>query len=94
MERFKVKKLDRRMNGYNKFSHRVTIHGPVIYQIASLLKLRGWLWDTFGASSELHLVGTSPIEWCWEPIDGESVPRLYLKGTALTQFLLSKEKFE
>ena len=52
----RVQKLDKRMNGHDRFTHRVIFVGRdvVRYQTA-LTKARNYLWAAFGPSGELEI---------------------------------------
>ena len=95
----KLTKLDKRMNGWGWFSHRVDITGPYRDTAIVLYKCRKWLWDTFGPGCEYIILSrinlTYPKKdqlWAWDTEHGNI--RIYLSGAALTQFLLMKTKLE
>ncbi len=94
----KLIKLDRRMNGRYIFTHRVDFFGlPVNRRLATLHGIRTWLWEQFGPSAELNCISQlaltqSTPDWAWDTANGHC--RIYLKGLALTQFLLMKTKLE
>lgn len=91
-------KLDKRMNGYGHFTHRVDITGSYRDTDIVIYNTRKWLWNTFGPGSEFRMVGwlgrnnIAPIEWAWDT--EHSNCRIYLKDQALTQFLLMKTRLE
>jgi hypothetical protein len=93
----KLIKLDRRMNGRYIFTHRVDFQLPANRRIATLHRARTWLWEQFGPSAELDCISQlaltqSTPDWAWDTANGHC--RIFLKGSALTQFLLVKERFE
>jgi hypothetical protein len=100
---FKIIKLDRRMNGYGMFTHRVDATG--MWGIASfeLHEARSWLWERFGPGTEFQLLTRNrglghprntlhAVKWAWDTENYNL--RLYVRDEILTQFLLVKERFE
>lgn len=97
-------KLDKRMNGYGLFTHRVDITGSyrntVQYRDTDIVlyNTRKWLWNTFGPGCEYSSVSrlirhnVTDIQWAWDT--EHSNCRIYLKDQALTQFLLMKTRLE
>ncbi len=88
-----VVKLDRRYDGYGRFSHRVEFYGRNRETILKQwVKARNWLWQNFGPSGELYCAhpeyfdGQQP-KWAW---DAEK-SSLYLADEAYTMFQLRKE---
>lgn len=84
----KVKKLDKRNNGFSKFKYSVTsisLYSQEFYEI------RKWMWDTWGASKELkewmidsrvvlasaEAISCQNEHWCWQ--NDEYARRLYLR---------------
>lgn len=95
--RIKLQPLDRRMTAHDLFSHRLSFHGHNVLGIIKMAEVRDWLWDTYGPSSEVDYVReTHPDQiWSWEVSPTtDRPPRIYIKGPALTQYLLIKERFE
>jgi hypothetical protein len=93
--KIKVSKLDRRHTGVHWFTHRVVFEGSYRGCAMNLSRAREWLWETFGPSREVGMVGYFPDEipqWSWET--DHSYFRIYLTEHALTQFLLCKDRFE
>ena len=94
----KLKRLDRRMNGYQNYTHRVDITGGYSDVAVTLQRCREGLWEHFGPGCELIIAqrrkikGIEMPEWCWDTEHGNV--RLYIKDPALTQFVLMKSKFE
>lgn len=91
-----VVKLDRRYDGYGRFSHRVEFYGRnQETRTKQWVKARNWLWKQFGPSSELFAArpeffdGVQPV-WAW---DAEK-SSLYLSHEAYTMFMLKKEFWE
>lgn len=93
-----VKKLDRRYDGHQFFSHRVEFHGHprdrTVY-LRQWIRARNWLWSQFGPSSEQFCArsdfhnGQQP-KWAW---DSEK-SSIYLSQEAYTMFMLKKEFWE
>ena len=91
-----VTKLDRRYDGYGRFSHRVEFSRgrPLIIQ-KQWVRARNWLWASFGPSAELNIArpemfdGVQP-KWAW---DSEK-SAIYLVDDAYTMFMLRKEYWE
>lgn len=95
--RIKLQPLDRRMTAHDLFSHRLSFHGHSVLGVMKMDEVREWLWNTYGPSSEIDYVReTHPGQlWAWETSPMSAAPpRIYLRGQALTQYLLSKERFE
>lgn len=91
-----VVKLDRRYDGYGRFTHRVEFYGSnQSIRVKQWVKARNWLWQNFGPSGELFCAraeffdGTQPV-WAW---DSEK-SAIYLKEQALVLFQLRKEYWE
>lgn len=89
-------KLDRRYDGFDRFTHRVEFrYGMPLAKQKQWVRSRNWLWQQFGPSAELALArpdlfeGKQPL-WAW---DAEK-SALYLKGDALTMFLLKWESWK
>lgn len=104
MRMIKLIRLDRRMNGFGRYSHRADIKfdssstNGYVAQATTLYKIREWLWNKYGAGCELIIAARMSIktgsypEWAWDTEHGHM--RIYLKEAALTEFLLVKERFE
>jgi len=103
---FNIVKLDRRMNGYGKFSHRIDSNGSWNTATIEFLKARTWLWDRAGPGVELKMLyklqdrafiwptldpHVHTIQWAWDTDNSQL--RLYLNDDVLTQFLLVCERF-
>lgn len=94
-----VKKLDRRYDGWQYFSHRVEFYGwqgdAGKTRHKQWIRARNWLWKQFGPSSEQALAraeyfdGEQP-KWAW---DAEK-SSIYLAQEAYTMFMLKKEFWE
>lgn len=92
----KVVKLDKRYDGYGRFSHRVEFWGRNRdVNTRQWIQARNWLWTQFGPSAELFAArpaffdGNQP-KWAW---DAEK-SSLYLAQEAFTMFQLKKEFWE
>jgi len=87
MKNYKIKKLDRRMNGFGKanFTHCITPTWANTFH-----EYRIWLWETYGPSIELADwagIENQSEEWAWHTEYGYR--RLYLSNHALTHFILA-----
>lgn len=88
-------KLDRRYDGFDRFTHRVEFRYGTLAKQQQWVKCRNWLWQQFGPSAELNLArpeyfeGKQP-QWAW---DAEK-SSLYLSNDALTMFILKRESWE
>lgn len=91
----KLVKLNRNYNGYGKFTHRIEFFDTRVSfetRRRQYLRIREWLWEHFGASSEQELAiahnfaGVTPT-WAW--CSDKFV--VYLRDEALTAFMLKKE---
>ncbi len=64
----KLKKLDRRMNGYGDFKYAIDFN----YKTNNIAfdDARQWCWETFGASTELDIwelrKDTRNPKWAWD----------------------------
>jgi hypothetical protein len=60
----KLKKLDRRMNGYGDFKHKVEYRKRI--DRAKFIQIRAWCWEQWGPSSEYEFWDSdvNPA-WCW-----------------------------
>lgn len=83
----KIKKLDRRMNGYGDFKYGVDFTWN--WQGARFDQVRQWCWETFGPSVELDIWAELETlneprnpKWCWDRGTYNKVSRcmIYIKG--------------
>ena len=75
---YRVTKLDRRHNGYNFYKYSISPN--TVDQIKGgelLIKVRNWLWSTYGPSAEIGLTQRGSI-WAWDTEFGHR--RIYIKG--------------
>lgn len=95
-----LQKLDRRYDGFDRFTHRVEFtrgHSSesLIITQAQWVKSRNWLWQQFGPSGELNVArpeyfeGTQPT-WAWDA----NKASLYLTKHTLSMFLLKWEAWK
>lgn len=95
-----VVKLDRRYDGWDRFSHRVEFRGGAAVggraiTIKQWVRARNWLWQQFGPSGELfcamptYFDGQQPV-WAW----ASDKSAIYLNQQAYTMFMLRKEFWE
>ena len=84
---YKITKLDRRHNGYSFYKYSISPNTVDLIKGAELLiKVRNWLWETYGPSAELGLTKRGAI-WAWDTEFNNR--RLYLQSDAeLTMFKL------
>jgi hypothetical protein len=85
-EKFKLQKLDRRMNGNHLFSHRINV-----YWNEDFLKIRHWIFENFGPGCELELFQINQhlelgYTWAWRSDDYRR--ELYLNHEQLSAFVL------
>ena len=85
----KVKKLDKRNNGYGKFKY--SVHSTSLYS-QEFYEIRKWMWDTWGASKELkewmldsrlvpskaESISCQNEHWSWQ--NDDYARRLYLRS--------------
>lgn len=81
----RIKKLDKRMNGYGDFKYGVDFTWN--WQGPRFDLVRKWCWDSFGASVERDIWDDlNPLErnakWCWDRGTYNKVNRcvIYLKS--------------
>lgn len=93
---FTVKKLDKRMNGHSRFTHKVCFEGPLTNCYPQYVESRNYLWSQFGPSAELEVMYTidpnAELQWAWH-CDATSTV-IFLKDKALVQYLLVMEKWQ
>lgn len=92
MKNYKVKRLTRQYNGYDKFKYLVEPDG--VNEIANrqqLAEWRNWCWATWGASRELlwAITGIPNAQWAWQTEFKHK--RIYLKSDA--ELVLFELKF-
>lgn len=92
------RKLDRRFNGSEHFSHRVEFYSngwgdSYSTSIAQWIAVRNWLWSQFGPSSEQKHANTHYFEqqprWSWDT----DKMAIYLAEEAYTMFMLRYDHF-
>lgn len=86
MAKFYVTKLDRRMNGYGTYSHKLDFIGRNLDSLRNLQAVRNWLWQNYGPGAELHLAMRDGFSWAWDT-EHEHV-RLYVNDNILTMLTL------
>lgn len=60
----KLKKLDRRMNGYGDFKYKITYRKRT--ERLKFIEARNWCWEQWGPSSEYEFWDQSVNPaWCW-----------------------------
>lgn len=85
-KKYKIKKLDRRMTGYETFSHRIEF-----YWDEDFLKIRNWCFDSFGPACELEFFNLNTqlglgYTWAWR---SDHYRRdLYLNQEQLSAFVM------
>lgn len=93
----KLRKLDRRMNGFGEFSHGVEFLGQDKRQAFD--QCRKELWQNFGAGREVTWWVSNDQLWAWDSReDGmrghfSAGPKLYFRGPAATWIMLNLERF-
>lgn len=94
----KLRKLDRRMNGYGVFSHGTEFLGT--NKRESFDRVRQELWQNFGPGREVTWWQDDDQLWAWDTReDGvrghwSSGPKLYFKGAAATWIMLNLDRFQ
>ena len=85
-------KLDRRHNGYDRFSHRVEVRNLInrFERDSEFVKVREWCWDNYGPSCERDFRMYKPdTKWSWHVSQTHGTCYIYLSGdTELTHFTL------
>jgi hypothetical protein len=74
--KYKITKLDRRHNGWNRFKYLIMPYDNSI-GIEPLNQARNWLWATYGPSCELSYSKLGDL-WAWDT--EYSRKRIYLKS--------------
>lgn len=91
----RIVKLDRRYDGYDRFTHRIEFIGRGDMRVKQWVRARNWLWEQFGPSGELfcarpdYFDGRQP-NWAW----ASEKSAIYLADQAYTMFQLKKEFWE
>ena len=85
--KYKVTKLDRRMNGYGFYKYHISPVSRDYYDCREdLSAVRNWCWETYGPSTELGWSLNRNV-WCWDT--EYKYKRIYLASDAeLTLFTL------
>lgn len=87
---FRITKLDRRMNGYGMWTHRIV---PI--DLADMLRLREWLWENYGPGAEWSWARwthrdscewSNPYVWAWQTDHGYR--RIFVNQEILSHFIL------
>ena len=90
-----LKKLDKRMNGHTRFTHKACFEGHSAKAYPAYVQSRNYLWSQFGPSCELDAINfidpNAELEWAWQCDDHVTV--IFLKGKALTQYMLVMDKY-
>ena len=90
-----IKKLDKRYDGHDRFSHRISFVGYDEKTARTFVECRMFMWKAVGPSAELNharpeYCGLQP-KWAWRDFDGLYI---YVKDEGFTTFMLAKERFE
>lgn len=72
--KFKATKLDKRMNGYGSWSHRIDFFWGGVKDwnhvtsspTYGLHLVRCWLWENYGPGAELRLARSQQLLWAWD----------------------------
>ena len=85
-KKFKIEKTDRRMSGHRLFSHRIKV-----YWNEDFLKIRDWVYQSFGPGCELELFELNQhlglgYTWAWRSDDYRR--EIYLNQEQLSAFVL------
>ena len=84
--KYRIQKLDRRMNGYGIFSHRICVLSS-----ADFLLIRQWMIENFGPGCELDMFNLSEsigmgYTWAWDT--EYSKAQLYFNEAQIGHFIL------
>lgn len=83
------------MNGHSRFTHKVCFEGQSAKTYPAYVQSRNYLWSQFGPSCELEATyfvdPNAELEWAWLCNDTDTV--IFLKGKALTQYMLVMDKY-
>jgi hypothetical protein len=82
----KLKKIDRRMNGYGKFKYCINFG-----QIQSFCDIRRWCSEQFGLSDDFEFfekIKEPNTAWCW--VNDQYTMRIYLATDKEAQWFLLK----
>lgn len=83
----KIKKLDRRMNGFGKFEYKVEYSRYNEHR--KFVDARNWCWDQWGPSCELEFWNSNiNPAWCWI-VDNRQI-KILLASTKETQWFSLK----
>ena len=85
-KRYRIQKMDRRMNGYGVFSHRIKV-----YWNEDFLKIRHWIYENFGPGCELELFEINQhlgLGYTWAWITSYGRREIYLNEDQLSAFIL------
>ena len=84
-----LKKLDRRMSGYGKFTHYMEYSHK---EANEFIRCRNWCWEQWGPSCELDFwyKHTPNEKWCW--LVDQWRTRVYLRTEAEAQWFALKWK--
>ena len=78
-----------------RFTHKVCFEGVNAKTYPAYTASRNYLWSQFGPSCELdatyYVDPECKLEWAWQCDDKVTV--IYLKGKALTQYMLVMDKY-
>ena len=85
----KVKKLDKRYNGGDRFRYMIDVnssrpgdgtYGNRIDRIQEYVEIRIWAWQTWGESCEISSYTTLGKEYVWSWDSDHNNMRFYMKG--------------
>lgn len=83
---YQIQKIDRRMNGYGVFSHRINVSWPNDY-----LLMRDWFFENLGSGCELeyfHHNEQLELGYTWAWITSYGRREIYLNEDQLSAFIL------
>ena len=82
-----IDKLDRRFNGFGKYSHKIEFYGYDKKEARKQMhELRVWLWENYGPGAELNIAPRLGLKWAWDTENGNC--RLYINEDILTFYRL------
>ena len=85
-KKYRIQKLDRRMNGYELFSHKIDV-----YFNDDFLKIRAWCFEAFGTACELELFQLNQhlglgYSWAWRSDDFRR--EIFVNSEQLSAFIM------
>ena len=83
---FKITKLDKRMNGYGMYSHKIEFLYDRYQALQDLQDIRVWMWENYGPGCELEISRKKDARWAWDTENGNR--RIYVNDDSLVMIKL------